>query len=145
MIHTHILNTRCYGIIDHGTVFQAELFAIMQACDLIKGLKIAHGNDRDFDKVRILSDSQSALQALRNIDTESRLVKDTKLSLNELSKHIDVELGWIKAHVNHKGNEMADTLAKTGTKLKNKVEIGPSRAHINSETTKPMYNTWNER
>ena len=35
MMHTHVMKTRCHGIMDHGTVYQAELYAIQQACDLI--------------------------------------------------------------------------------------------------------------
>ena len=52
---------------------------------------------------------------------------------------LDVELAWIKAHVNYKGNELADRLAKTGTKLANKAQIEPGRATINSQISKHMY------
>ena len=40
---------------------------------------------------------------------------------------------------------MADTLAKTGTRLTIKENIGPSRAHINAHITSHMYKTWNDR
>ena len=72
-------------------------------------------------------------------------MEETKIALNELAKHVEVELGWIKAHVNYKGNEMADTLAKTGTKLCNKAAVGPSRAHINSQITSHIYKEWDDR
>ena len=145
MMHTHIMKTRCYGLKDYSTVFQAELYAIQQACKLIVEVKKDFKNDPDFKNVRILSDSKSALQALDRIDTDSRLVKETKEALNTLSKDIDTELCWIKAHVNYKGNEMADNLAKTGTKLTNKATVGPSRTHINSQITNTLYREWNER
>ena len=60
-------------------LFQAELYAIRKACELLPEIKRAHENDPDFDKIRILSDSQAALQALGNIDTSSKLVEETKI------------------------------------------------------------------
>ena len=83
--------------------------------------------------------------SLDKIDTDSKLVQDVKLALNELGSEMDVELAWIKAHVNYKGNELADRLAKTGTKLINKSRIDPGRATINSQISNHMYDKWNER
>ena len=104
---------------------------------------LAH--DREFNTVRLLSDSQAALMALDRVETESQLVLGTKSAINRLGEKLKVELGWIKAHVNHKGNEMADKLAKTGTSLAPQDTLGPSRAVINSQITNYMYTIWNER
>ena len=145
MIHTHVLKTRCFGLTEHANVFQAELHAIKQATHLIKSTQENFANDDDFKTVRILSDSQAALMSLNKIDTDSRLVAEVKHALNELGSHLKVELAWVKAHVNHKGNEIADRLAKTGTKLATKTHIGPGRSTINNHITQYMYGKWNER
>ena len=145
MIHTYVLKTRCYGLEGHANVFQAELYAIKQAVDLIAQTKATHRNDDEFNNIRILSDSQAALMSIDKIDTDSKLVQDVKEALNKLGSEMTVELAWIKAHVNHKGNELADRLAKTGTKMVNKATMEPGRAMINAQITKHIYDRWNER
>ena len=145
MMHGHIMKTRCYGLNDFCTVFQAEIYAIKRACEILTDMKDGLANDPEFGTIRILSDSQAALLALDKVDTESQLVLDTKLALNRLGKALKVQLGWIKAHVNYKGNEMADTLAKTGIRVNQSELIGPSRAAINAQITSHIYDKWNER
>ena len=92
IVRTHILKTRSYGLVNHWTVFQAELYTIRKACKLLPEIKRANEKGPNFLKIMIPSDSQAALQALGNIDTNSKLVEETKNALNELSKHVEVEL-----------------------------------------------------
>ena len=40
------------------------------------------------------------------------------MMINKLSEKNNVTLTWIPGHSNHKGNEIADRLAKRGTNLK---------------------------
>ena len=140
-----VYKSRAFGINNYCTVFQAEVYAIKQACGLIKQTIENEPDLTTQNTIRILSDSQAALQALDRIDTDSKLVRDTKLALNTLGKSIKIELAWVKAHVNYKGNELADRLAKTGTKLQSRSNIGPSRAHINAKINEEMYKEWNQR
>lgn len=67
-------------------------------------------------KVVFLTDSLSALQALSSDDPEQCL-KELKHQLNALSKKAAVVLQWIPAHRGIRGNEMADRLAKEGSKM----------------------------
>ena len=92
MIHTHILKTRCFGLEKHATVFQAELHAIKQATRVIEASIPDKDTDREFGKIRILSDSQAALMSLDRIDTDSQLVKEVKEALNLLGNTLSVEL-----------------------------------------------------
>ena len=47
-------------------------------------------------------------------DINNKVVLDTFESLNELGRSTRLELRWIKAHNNYKGNEIADQEAKLG-------------------------------
>ena len=72
-----------------------------------------------FKYIKIFTDSQATLLALNTTDVTSKLVLQTKVALNELAKKTRrVTIVWIKVHVGHEGNELADELAKEGTKKK---------------------------
>ena len=92
-----------------------------------------------------MSDSQAALKALQNIETHSKLVKLTKESLNTLGESHNVTLQWIKAHVNNKGNEIADRAAKTGSQLDPSIETECGKAHVKRLINEELYRTWNRR
>ena len=96
---------------NYCSVFQAEINAIKIASDyLITASPIDH--------VSFFVDSQAALLALFSNKVSSSLVADTIRSLNILSSTMpSVTLNWTKAHIGTSGNEIADQLAKDGTKL----------------------------
>ena len=102
-----IIKTRAYGLTNSTTVFQAEIQAIRMAAPLIKEM-VEHGA-----KVNIMCDSQAAIKALDETTTKSKLVLLAKQALNSLGDTVDITINWIKPHVNHKGNEMADELVPT--------------------------------
>ena len=64
----------------------------------------------------IFTDGQAASNALAKMQVDSKLVQYYILELNILGKTKDVEIKWVKSHCNIKGNEIADNLAKFGTK-----------------------------
>ena len=64
--------------------------------------------------VNILTDSQATIQALAAQTLDSETVKQCCDNLNTLSETVKVTISWIKAHVQHMGNELADQLAKEG-------------------------------
>ena len=100
---------------DESTVFQAEVRGIQKAAETM----LTFENLNKFKYIKIFTDSQATLLALNSADVTSKLVLQTKLTLNELAKKTRrITIVWIKAHVGHEGNELADELAKEGTKKK---------------------------
>ena len=58
---------------------------------------------------------------LANPITTSKTVKEIKQAITK-GLHTNITIKWIKAHVGHYGNELADQLAKDGA---SKNPIGP--------------------
>ena len=61
-------------------------------------------------------DNQAAIKALEQVSSNNLLVHETKLKLNDICKFNQVTLNWIPGHQGHRGNEIADRLAKLGGK-----------------------------
>ena len=57
----------------------------------------------------------------------------------------EVVINWIKAHVNHKGKEIADQATKAGSKLTQIDEIPVSYAFIKDSIKQDMYSEWDRR
>ena len=111
MKNNTVLYTYAAKLPEHATVFQAELYAIQAAATEIA---------RRFQntEIDIYTDSQSALQALKPNIIRDRSVKNTTDKLLEAASNGNaIQLKWIKAHSGFDGNEIADSLAKRGTKL----------------------------
>jgi hypothetical protein len=72
-----------------------------------------------------MSDSRSALQSIDKVKIKSSLVRDTIYKLNSVGAKNTLRVRWIRAHAGWDGNELADSLAKTGATM-----LGPSRHRI---------------
>jgi ribonuclease HI len=99
-----------------STVFEAELTAINFAAEQLTRMKTKGQN------VVIFSDSLSSLHTISRSKVTTSLASGTIYKLQNLSRKNKVTLQWVKAHVGTPGNELADSLAKTGTRL-----WGPTR------------------
>jgi ribonuclease HI len=94
------------------TVFQAEVFAILQAsttCLSLINEGVIHNQ-----AIYILSDSQASIKALRKDTIITNLLQKCIKILHQICTTNTVHIHWIKAHVGHMGNEEADKLAKLG-------------------------------
>jgi ribonuclease HI len=93
---------------------QAEQFPILNVLEYIQ-------NRQDVGKtITLYTDSRITLQSLQNGKCHTHLIDQIR------NKEIDmeqqewkVELSWIKAQVGHRGNELADCLAKEESTSKN--------------------------
>ncbi|GFX02749.1 RNase H domain-containing protein [Trichonephila clavipes] len=109
--YKHKINT---GII--ASNFTSELVAIREA------LLLYQQNPHDIDSTEglvIFSDSKSAIEAIRN--GETNISCDIITLLEQLhNKRKSCILQWIPAHVNIEGNECADSLAKEARDIEHK-------------------------
>ena len=120
----------------YNTVFQSEVLAIHKCCDVLA--------EMDTDNVTIFSDSQAALKSLVSLEVKSKTVKNCIDNLNRVGSFRSVQLKWVKAHVGHTGNELADQLAKSGTtNVQNRVEAPPPKSWAKGKITAAAYRAWN--
>lgn len=99
-----------------ATVFQSEVVAIDEGAALLNESG-THGK-----RVTICSDSEASLKALSSCKVSSKIVNRCRESLKVLSEHNEVTLIWVPGHSDVRGNEMADKLARQGSKAS---YIGP--------------------
>jgi ribonuclease HI len=126
-----------------ASVFQAEIHAIINACDNMSDSK----KPPQFNKISIFSDSLASINALSNDDTKNNLVLECKKSINKLQLKFEVSIFWIKGHTNHCGNELADMLAKLGTTPTPIVEpvLGISNTYLNKQIHEDANAKWQDQ
>jgi ribonuclease HI len=115
------------GSMAHWSIHIAELIGVYYAISL--ALQIFHQNGQSTrpgagEAVTILSDSKSAIQAIKNPRNTSgqRVVEAINQSAYELdSRGIPLRLQWIPGHCDDPGNDAADRLAKAA--------VGPTKTH----------------
>ena len=92
---------------------QAEQFAIVKA---MENTNISNSRRRI---ATIYADSKVTIQSIKNYRNHKSLIEKIRKKALELEKREwTIQITWIKAHVGHHGNELADNLAKEATKNK---------------------------
>ncbi|KAJ8915313.1 hypothetical protein NQ315_014821 [Exocentrus adspersus] len=118
------------------TVFQAERHAI-ELCG--RELEKRGPNRRS---IKIFSDSQAALKALGSYRCTSKAVLNCQQTLSRVGRTNRLTLVWIPGHVDLKGNEVADSLARRGAASE---FIGPEPVlSLSYSTTRSVIRTWAE-
>ena len=92
--------------------YRTETQALLTATETVTQLKTIP------KKVVLLTDSLSVLQSLASGNPEDCTLRNLIQSLNSLTSRTTAVLEWIPAHTGIHGNEVADQLAKEGSKKK---------------------------
>ena len=126
----------CLGA--QATVFQGEICAITQAAKML--LNIADNT------IFFFVDSQAALLALDSHVTNNQTVHKCVEALNCLGQQKTIILRWVKAHVGHELNELADNLAKQGSEGQGiKTEVPLSKSIVKTAVKEMARARWNQR
>ena len=135
----------CSRLADDNTVFQAEMKALAEAPEKIEKY-LREDMDGAHSSVTILSDSQAAIKALIAPHVKCKTTQTAIDNLNKLGETVDITIKWIKAHVNYRGNEIADTQAKAGAALGAiDAAVPVSTCHIKQEIKEYITAKWNNK
>jgi len=106
---------RKFRLCNGSSIYAAELTAIKEAVTWI----LSTENNKNCQYV-ILSDSLSVLTSIKKNKSDSRpnLFNELMMQLNSLESN-QIKMIWIPSHVDIKGNERADKLAKEALSLEN--------------------------
>lgn len=134
-----------FRVDNHSTPIQAELKAIEVCAEII--------NETDWHvgkSIVIISDCQAALKSIINQYSTTSSTLNCFETLNKLGKKCDLRIAWCPSHKGIKGNEKADTYAKTaGNKRKIDYTIKKSLSKCLEDIEKMDKNEsilrWNER
>lgn len=125
---------------NYCTVYQAEMYALYRATQLVL--------DSDEMEASILSDSRSALEAIKNPKTFHPLAFKIRQALEKLNdRDRPVRLFWIRAHKGAEGNERINELAKQAalrTKTKALYDACPI-SHIKRALRQDTLEEWQKR
>ena len=90
--------------------YRAEAQALLTATETVTQLETRP------KKVLLLTDSISVLKSLASGNPEDNTLRNVIQSINSLTSRTAAVLQWIPAHTGIHGNEVADQLAKEGSK-----------------------------
>ena len=97
-----------------GTSYEGEIEAIKLAVEYAnENITLAH------DNLHISSDSQAARLSITSQDKEkyNSMIRQIRENIMDISEKVDnIKFIYCPAHIGKDGNELADDLAKTGTK-----------------------------
>jgi ribonuclease HI len=97
------------------TVFMAEVIAITQSLKALQA-QVQEGIIPQKATITIYIDSQSSIKALASPYINSKTVKECLQIIKTISSNHIIKFAWVKALAGNIGNELADKLAKTGSR-----------------------------
>ena len=121
---------------DQTSILTAELHAIATALRIMNR-DAETGRGRSWGRVLVLTDSKSAAQVIASdpdrIDRTDIWLKIAKEYTALIQHKVEVTILWIPAHCGIEGNEVADFIAKDGTRADAPIEeIGVSNSEAKS-------------
>ena len=134
-----ILQTESINLPQETSIFHAEIKAIEQAS------KFLINNHQTHQKyIKIFCDSQAALKALQAPYINSLTILQCHKRFIDLANiPRKVTVTWIKAHVGHPGNELADEYAKIGTiDTSNWQHVNKTKTNITNLLEDYIYKEW---
>lgn len=127
---------------DQSTVFEAEMVAIKEAAKHAASYQPG-------TKVAIMTDSLSALMAIKNPTPGSKLTIYCQVMIDEArAKGISLSLHHVRAHVGILGNENADAVAKLSATAGSSLNVPVSRSTLKRKIRDRLYeeyNSWYDR
>ncbi len=108
-----------YSLAKNINIFQAELLAIIEA------LRWLRNNLLRCRSIKIYCDSQSVVTVLNGHTANSSQLYEALTLIREINKLTRLDVMWIKSHNNTTGNEIADMLAKKGSKEAGNLQYAP--------------------
>jgi hypothetical protein len=99
--------------------------------------------------VLVYTESRITLQSLQNQKRHTHLINQIRKKVLDVEQHEwKVEFSWIKAHVGHRRNELADQLAKVAARSKiseecyNRVPKSTVSCELKEQSVKRWKNEW---
>ena len=131
--------TKHYRLNDGVSIFTAELFSIFMALSFITDFP------HTIHDVVILSDSRSALQALKSCNKNRReMVLNIQLLVHQLQlRGCNVIFQWVPSHSGIAGNEVVDSAAKAGAQLPSITNnVGFSVSEVSAKLRHSVFKDW---
>ncbi|XP_072933661.1 uncharacterized protein [Epargyreus clarus] len=105
--------TKKYKLHKCCSVFQAELFAILKACQWAT----SHDTQHTHLYTHIYTDSQSSAHAIQNRSNTHPIVTQIHKIIHTHRNTHTIDMSWTRAHVGTEGNEAADAAANGAARL----------------------------
>jgi ribonuclease HI len=126
-------------------VFDAEIYGMMKATETAIRLT----RDEHITDIWIFCDNQSAVRRMRDkrpLPGQEYILKTHHNAEILSNRNIKLHIHWVPGHVNVKGNERADILAKQGTEGKRQPrDSNTSITHLRRKNKEQQLQDWTKR
>jgi len=135
------LDNRCYNN-------QAEQLAIAKALEALETTHIEENSPRT---VSIITDTKISLDSIKYVNNHSYLIEEIRQRLSKLKRsNWTVAFAWVRAHAGILGNELANQLAETAARVKDKttsysrIPLSTLFWELEEESKLPWQQNWEE-